>query len=1197
MKKFISLFLLFSLTGFSQTMPCDAPPTTITVVKPNVLIVLDVTGSMRWRAYWFNDPDRDRYDPSIRYYGYFHPDSIYQYSSQKFTPVGYCNGNYNLNTTNFDVANDKYLGNILNWGTMSRIDVAKKVLAGGYGQPTNQVDKHTLIGQGDGDGWPTPDFRVDTVYRISKPAYMSNKPEEFYIQRRYRKYGNYYYTTIKTYKNNIDVSNMSVYLKMGVIRQIADKDLDGNWDAGEEIPRFALMIFSTSTGNFTLLREFYQTDETPSMEPFLNAINNIVPEGGTNTGNAVLEAIHYIRYCQSHFGAYTYHGTQTKWDPYYRSFGGQNVYPVSCAKSFVILIGDGESNTDTRITTDSHLPSGPWSDNLCSYNNNHRGGTQESWDIDTYDCTDGSGNTDHPADDYAYYGHITDLRQDGNWYLPDKQSINFYSVFSFGTGAGLFKCIAKWGGFIDNNKDNIPQLEEYDKDNNGVPDNYYEAENGQELENGIKKILYEIMATVSSGTATAIVATGTRGEGVGTYAMYYPRKYFGEQYVDWIGMLQGVWVDPFGNLREETEGNLELNLKRDYVIEMQYDTSSSETKIFRYRDVNGDNKELEFVDVVNYDNLRPLFDLGKYLLNISPSNRNIFTFINNNEIDFKTANRNIIKPYLHVSSDGAADTLINYIRGTDYPNLRSRTLPDQRVYKLGDIIFSSPLVVGTPMERYDLLYGDTSYLTFYRKYSLDEKRRSVVYAGANDGMLHCVNIGYYYTDSSKYIAGHVDEGGHPIGKELWAYIPFNLLPHLKWLKDKSYCHVYYVDLKPYPTDAQIFSNDNTHPNGWGTVLISGFRMGGTKYILPSGLILSSGYACIDVTDPESPNVLWEWRIPDTTYSTSYPNVIKVKNKWYLIVGTGPTQFNGWSSKKAKIYVLNLATGDTVKSFTVPESRSAIGDIISVDFDLDYNVDLIYFGTYYDSIGNGFAKDFKGNLYRINTREDSVPSHWSMTKLFGPTRPITEAPAATLDEQGNLWIYFGTGKYFSNDDEADSTQEYFFGIKDLDTSSTVSMSELVNISNVHIYGPDSVLGIPGIKKFSELENYVRNRKGWFRLLPHTAEKSTTRPYIIGGTLLFTTFQPTGDICQSGGLGRLYAVYYITGTAYKIPILPPVTGEYPISQELGPGLPSEPSLYVGPTDEKIYVQSMGTVTTINNIQFVYNPRGGLIMWKRR
>jgi len=160
-----------------------------------------------------------------------------------------------------------------------------------------------------------------------------------------------------------------------------------------------------------------------------------------------------------------------------------------------------------------------------------------------------------------------------------------------------------------------------------------------------------------------------------------------------------------------------------------------------------------------------------------------------------------------------------------------------------------------------------------------------------------------------------------------------------------------------------------------------------------------------------------------------------------------------------------------------------------------------------------------------------------------------------------------------------------------------MSELVNISNVHIYGPDSVLGIPGIKKFSELENYVRNRKGWFRLLPHTAEKSTTRPYIIGGTLLFTTFQPTGDICQSGGLGRLYAVYYITGTAYKIPILPPVTGEYPISQELGPGLPSEPSLYVGPTDEKIYVQSMGNVTQINNIQFAYNPRGGLIMWKRR
>ena len=35
---------------------------------------------------------------------------------------------------------------------------------------------------------------------------------------------------------------------------------------------------------------------------------------------------------------------------------------------------------------------------------------------------------------------------------------------------------------------------------------------------------------------------------------------------------------------------------------------------------------------------------------------------------------------------------------------------------------------------------------------------------------------------------------HPLGAELWAYVPKNLLPHLQWLGRPDYSHVYFMDL-------------------------------------------------------------------------------------------------------------------------------------------------------------------------------------------------------------------------------------------------------------------------------------------------------------------------------------------------------------------------------------------------------------------
>jgi len=53
------------------------------------------------------------------------------------------------------------------------------------------------------------------------------------------------------------------------------------------------------------------------------------------------------------------------------------------------------------------------------------------------------------------------------------------------------------------------------------------------------------------------------------------------------------------------------------------------------------------------------------------------------------------------------------------------------------------------------------------------------------------------------------------GAEIWAYIPQNLLPHLRWLPDPDYAninHIYFVDQKPRVFDAQIYEGADTAGN-------------------------------------------------------------------------------------------------------------------------------------------------------------------------------------------------------------------------------------------------------------------------------------------------------------------------------------------------------------------------------------------------
>jgi hypothetical protein len=161
--------------------------------------------------------------------------------------------------------------------------------------------------------------------------------------------------------------------------------------------------------------------------------------------------------------------------------------------------------------------------------------------------------------------------------------------------------------------------------------------------------------------------------------------------------------------------------------------------------------------------------------------RNIFTVLPNGTMTpFTTGNASTLAPYL--GAVNAADLI-----------QRIRSQP------IGAVVGSTPAIMDPPSLDPP---PDPDYAFFK---DLNRNRRSIIFVGANDGMLHAID-------------GRT-------GLELWAFIPFNLLPKLRTLPwghglDAGFRAM--VDSSPKLSDVKV--------NGqWRTYLFFGESGGGTFY--------------------------------------------------------------------------------------------------------------------------------------------------------------------------------------------------------------------------------------------------------------------------------------------------------------------------------------------------------------------------------
>lgn len=224
---------------------------------------------------------------------------------------------------------------------------------------------------------------------------------------------------------------------------------------------------------------------------------------------------------------------------------------------------------------------------------------------------------------------------------------------------------------------------------------------------------------------------------------------------------------------------------------------------------------------------------------------------------------------------------------------------------------------------------------------------------------------------------------------------------------------------------------------------------------------------------------------------------------------------------------------------------------------------------------------------------------TMIMDMGLGHPITAEGSVATDEYNHLWIYFGTGRFFSDNDELDVTPQYYIGFRD-DTVHTTNPFNLYDVTNVQVDTFD-VVHLPGggTCAFDSLITLVNSKQGWIRQLVMPGERNLTTSLVLGGAVLFTTYVPTGGICSYGGEGNLYALYYKTGTAYITTgehhgFLEDTLGYNRIMLQLGSGIPSEPTLYVSADQTKVFIQvGGGIVSPETGIPGM--PRSGVILWK--
>ncbi|WP_417499033.1 pilus assembly protein [Methylophaga sp.] len=538
----------------------------------------------------------------------------------------------------------------------------------------------------------------------------------------------------------------------------------------------------------------------------------------------------------------------------------------------------------------------------------------------------------------------------------------------------------------------------------------------------------------------------------------------------------------------------------------------------------------------------------------SADQRVIFTSDGNNGYAFDWNALNSSQKLLLGSED-----VLNYLRGNQSKEQsKSEGIYRTRTKLLGDIINSSPVLLGPPRSDYYDQWGNRSeddepedsvlYSEFVSTYL---NRTAMIYVGANDGMLHAFDA-----DS---------------GVEKFAYVPNSVYNNLKELSSPSYSHKYYVDASPTVVDAFF-------DGSWHTVLVSGLGAGG------------QGYFALDITDPSAfsnetesaKKVLWEFtdkNDPDIGYTMGQANIVRLNNgKWAALFSGGYNNtFDNDADGSANnashdsddgngyIYIVDLETGSLIRKFDTQTGKNedpteqfrpnGIATPTAIDTNQDGTTDLIYAG---DMFGNVWSIEIGSNnkndwdfTYRDADTNKPLPLY---SACFGTScnkdniQPITTPVKVELhNEKNGYLLLFGTGKYFEVGDNTpvDQVTQSFYAIwdprvYDADTSSYTRYAFSRAQLNKRAMAEFTILGTNyRTISASESDKIINwgtantDDRGWYVDLvsassgENSGERQVSEAIIRDEKVIFTSLVPSEDACDFGGSSWLMELDYYTG----------------------------------------------------------------------
>jgi type IV pilus assembly protein PilY1 len=600
---------------------------------------------------------------------------------------------------------------------------------------------------------------------------------------------------------------------------------------------------------------------------------------------------------------------------------------------------------------------------------------------------------------------------------------------------------------------------------------YFYTENAQQLSDAYQNIIGEILEKTSSFVAPIVPVSRMERTSAGDkiyLALFQPKKdQMWSGNIKKFGVVQsgvdiGKIVDVNGLPALDDRGQI-LATARSYWTTVSMDGSDVEKG-----------------------------GVGEILMNRA-SSRNIYTYLGSNtnlthsSNEFNTTNITPTMLGLSTGDTTGRNKLVQFVLGYDaYDDNVNGNTSEKRDWILGAFLHSRPSVIH---------YSD----------------RSVIYAGANDGMLHAFD----------------DE----TGEELWAFILPDLLNKLQALHQDVLES--FVDGSP-----KAYISHNVDGSINQAILIIGERRGGNHY-----------YA-LDVTNPLAPQYIWKIGPEITGFSElgqtwSTPNIGKVtigaEDKYVAFIGGGYDEnqdndpLTTSDTKGRAIYIVDILNGSLIKRFSASDAGcsgmtySIPSDISRLDTDGNGKIDRLYVG------------DMGGRMWRFDIGDPNT-ANWTGKMIFNSNpgrdgtigRKIFYPPDVTLERDTSNYemLFFGTGDR-EHPKEA-TVINRLYAVKDKNPSTALTEQEtdlLVDITQDLLQDPST-----SQEDKNAILGQLRTGNGWFiKLDSAIGEKSLSPPVVFNKIAYFTTFSPTsegasGDPCYVGeGTARVYILQYNTGNA--------------------------------------------------------------------